>query len=171
MQKILTAIIMLMMSATIAQAQTHNPVEGDDATMSVKVIKPLTVENVQEQQPDILPDVIKGQVRELTPQDNSYWIFRVEREAQYHIKFNLTLPNPIDGVELDGFWGYETSPPQWGETGQYPNRGLWTNWEWTPSELEEFYIILFFTEIDASQAQTTGARTFTATCSAWYHNL
>ena len=171
MQKIIISIIALMMSATIAQAQTHNPNEGDNATMSVEVITPFLVENYQGQSTFDLPDVIKGQTRDLGP--DTYQVFSMQKAKGYKVKLDMELPNPVNGVTLNAEWYFFDTPPDtyW----DFPNVPLNISFWWGENATELLktngWIALKVSSIDATGANTTGDRTFTATCTGYYVGL
>ncbi len=172
MQKIIISIIMLVLSASIVQAQTHNPTEGDDATMSVTVITPFVVENYDANVTSFdLPDVIMGQTRDLGP--NTYQIFSLQKESGYKVKLIMSLPNPVNGVTLNAEWYFFDTPPDtyW----EFPNTPLNVSFWWgeNPTELlkTDGWVALKVSSIDASSATTTGDRTFTATCEGYYVGL
>jgi len=87
----------------------HNPtVTSNAVNLSTSVITPFTVVDATPGDPS-LPDVIKGQVRDL----NHFKIklFEMKRDVSHTVRVNLSCPEPINGVNLDAHWYWFDTPP------------------------------------------------------------
>lgn len=167
------ALAILFACFSVLQAQTtHNPVEGSgDVELTTKVITPLIIENAQEQNDHSIPDVIKGQYRDLASEGNSseLLLFHMVKEADYTVRFDLNIPLPVDYVTLDAAWVFTEIPPsdgiyEWSDP-------LNQKFDWYGAQYE-CWIAFRVDGIDATDANvTTGVKTFTATCSGKYINL
>lgn len=172
MKNLVIVLIAIVLSATVAFAQTHNETVTDNTTFSVKVIKPFLVENIDPQVTSFdLPDVIMGQTRELGP--DVYQIFRLQKEEGYKVRLDMSLPNPQGNVLLNAEWYFFDTPPDtyWSFGGVPLNVSFW--WGENATELlkTDGWVALKVNSINASAATTTGPRTFTATCTGYYVGL
>ncbi|MFP4544446.1 MAG: hypothetical protein ACLFQU_09435 [Candidatus Kapaibacterium sp.] len=167
MKKLIAIILVLggMTAWATEQGSGHNPTEtAGPCTMTTNCIAPFLVWNDQPQNPDDLPDVIKGQTwTGSTP----FAIFAMTKAANYTVRLNLDFDdNPVDGVTLDGAWGFNDQMPEW--DGSFPITN--TLFDWYGAQTEG-WIIFNVTEIDATNATSTGVRTFNVSVSGHYHNI
>ncbi len=174
------ALAILFACFSVLQAQTtHNPVQGsEDVTLTTKVITPLIIENAQQMDGggfDLpgdnhnIPDVIKGQKRDLTGNEGNMLLFHMVKEADYKVRFTLDIPLPVDNVSLDAAWHFSENPPSEGIYNW--SDPLTQSFDWYGKQYE-CWIAFYVNAIDAThQDVTTGVKTFTATCSGRYINL
>lgn len=155
-------------------SQTHNDPVDESAQMSAKVIRPFSVENYDDIDLFNLPDVIKGDKRDL--EEPVYKVFSIGKESGYKVHFTLTLPNSIEGVILNAQWVMWDTPPDT-DWGPFPPTVLnWLyGWDWGENATEllktDGWIGVKVNSIDAINAEDTGVVSFIATCSGSYVGL
>lgn len=119
MRNLICCMFVLLISGVVF-AQTHNPVVGEEGTMTAKVITPLTVFEPSELMEYV---VIQNQTKTLTA-DNKFE-FRLEGEAGMFVNVNFIGPNavvqpPIGSIPvLSGAWFGPGNVPVTGNSGTY----------------------------------------------------
>ncbi|MFW6276322.1 MAG: hypothetical protein ACOC2K_01450, partial [Bacteroidota bacterium] len=97
----------------------------------------------------------------------TYAIFHMTKAADYTVNIKLKFDdNPVGGVKLFGTWDWSDTPPPW--SGSFPITNKNFNWH---DEQTEGWIKFSVTKIDATNATTTGVRTFNVSISGKYINL
>ena len=73
------------------------------ASFSTYVIYPFSIVNWQQaNQTNALPDVIKGQVRNLTCNQGGLYIFRVQKDIRRRANFNYYASNTVNQLTITG---------------------------------------------------------------------
>lgn len=167
MKRIIMLIVFLSAFGTLLAQTNHNPLEDESAQMSVKVITPFLIWDVTPDSNPFIEDVIKGQKRifdTFVPAQ----LFQMQKEADYTVRLQLRVPQPVDGVSVTAHWFFNDTPPDW--QGGFPGTALDSDWDWFGSQTDG-WITIRVTEIDAINAGTKGLKTFTANATGWYLNL
>jgi len=167
MKNIIILLVFLGAFGTIIAQTTHNTPVDEDATMTVKVITPFLIWDITDNNDSFIDDVIKGQTRTLAPAEGAL-LFEMQKEADYEVRINLSVPQPVDGVNITAYWFWSDTPPDW--SSGFPNDPINGQWRWYGSATQGFLTIMV-TEINATNAGSTGIKTFTANAEGWYHGI
>ena len=174
MKKIIYLLVFALGINTMFSAgTTHNEFDPEEVEVSTNIIHPfqiwdsITDDDDDQREDRNLPDVIMSQIHVLNPEEGIL-LFRMTKETMKEVQLTLTLPQPVDGVNLTAHWYFEDTDPF--GTYNFPSTPINHDFLWYEQQTEG-WIILKVSEIDASAATTTGVRTFTASCSGHYVNL
>lgn len=170
MKKILV-IAMMMVLGTALYAQTYTGGTKDkSATLSTSVI---TAFNIWDYTPGQgnnphTQEVVKGQKRTITPSEGCI-LFEMVKEANYTVRLNLSVPNPVDYVTLTANWYFNDTPPDWSK--DFPGVPLNSAWNWYDTQTHG-WVTIKVSEIDArNPLVTVGTKVFTAYANGYYIGL
>ena len=180
MKKILAFVFMLAgFSLAYSAGTTHNVFDPEDVDVTTTIIHPISITNVLGDE-ETLPDVIKGQIHDLSP-DAGLYVFEIKKEDQKNMEFSFTATEVVDGLDLISEWYWTYTNP--GTTPDFFATGVHTlssPWVWGNANddsdpavggYQTVYALLKVDKLDAEHATSTGVKTFTITCSGHYVDL
>lgn len=179
--KKLIIVFALFLGVTVVNAQYSSTTQAtEQGSLTTKVIRPFLVRDATPTSSPELPPIVKGTIRSLLPEPgSSLLLFEMFKEPLYSVQLQLSVPQPVygtggpnDKLSITAHWYFADNPTPW--DGDFPGVPLTSTWTWYDvgtNQPYEGWIYIHVLEIDASQATTTGTRTFTATASGHYIGL
>lgn len=159
-------LIAFMGTFSMAFAQ-HNIPYDESGGVKAKVITPFSIWDATQNSNPFIGDVIMGKKRVFT-NDKPAQLFAMLKEANYTVRLQLRVPQPVDGVTVTAHWYFNDTPPPW--TGEFPGVALNSDWDWYGAQTDG-WVTIHVTEIDATLATSLGTKSFKAEAKGWYLGL
>jgi hypothetical protein len=164
----LFAFIFCVGTALAVGPTSGNPsVPSNNVTLSTTAITPFDIWDVNGSAVNgTLPDVIKGQLRDIP--DQSIELFEMKKETMYYVYLTFNVPQPQLGVNLIAHWRFTDTPPM--TPYDFPGVAVNSSFNWYGPQIQG-WCYLVVEQIDATGATGTGLATFTCSANGYYTGL
>mgnify|MGYP000871479982 FL=1 len=94
--------------------------------------------------------------------------FMDDNGEPYEALMTFSMPNPVNGVTVTGYWHWYDTPPNWNSG--FPNNPINQTFRWYGPQYTG-YAVLHITSVSAASNATLGQALFVATCTGYYSTL